>query len=252
MKIESHTIKNNKFEDKPNEDVIRINETDEFVDIVLLDGVSRDRENGVYPNPSPATIITELFADNCINVMKNENIDNWSLDILKRIIETSNEQMKGYNVQHNLGFPAGCVGIILRVIRGKIYYAYIGDCTGVFLTNEEVKYFTFKQTEEVVKHKKELTTKQIRYEICNNINHPYGYGVWDGNPGAMDFVKYGEFDYKDGDVLLLFTDGAEEALYCQEYEAWKSTEIDRLIYIKEQEENKAIIYDDQAIIRVVF
>ena len=59
----------------------------------------------------------------------------------------------------------------------------------------------------VREHRAELNSNEIRFDICNHAGHPYGYGVWDGNPGAMDFVKYGMITLLKGDVILIYTDG---------------------------------------------
>ena len=49
----------------------------------------------------------------------------------------------------------------------------------------------------------------ISLRICNHIEHPCGYGVWNGNEAAMDFVKYGQIRMIEGDVILFFSDGLE-------------------------------------------
>ena len=58
---EIYSIKNAKAEDKPNEDLAVFNK--ELGVGMVLDGVSRDRENGIYPHPSPAQVATHIFSD---------------------------------------------------------------------------------------------------------------------------------------------------------------------------------------------
>ena len=48
------TEKNTCYADKPDEDYFFFDEASGFA--MILDGVTRDRENGIYPNPSPACL----------------------------------------------------------------------------------------------------------------------------------------------------------------------------------------------------
>ena len=52
LTMKGATAKNTRYADKPNEDLFFFDEASGFA--MILDGVSRDRENGIYPNPSPA------------------------------------------------------------------------------------------------------------------------------------------------------------------------------------------------------
>ena len=65
---EIYSFKNTKAEDKPNEDLAVFNE--ELCVGMVLDGVSRDRENGIYPDPSPAQVATHIFSDAALAVAK--------------------------------------------------------------------------------------------------------------------------------------------------------------------------------------
>ena len=54
------TRRNTHWEDKPNEDFCWFDA--EAGAALVLDGVTRDREAGRYPNPSPARLASEAFA----------------------------------------------------------------------------------------------------------------------------------------------------------------------------------------------
>lgn len=118
--------------------------------------------------------------------------------------------MNEYNEQLQHRFPAGTVGIVFSINGDLFHYAYIGDCYAAVIRGDSRRIFTECQTSNVIKHKREYTSDEIRFDICNHISHPCGYGVWDGNTGAMDFVKYGTIKIKEGDVILLYSDGLEK------------------------------------------
>ena len=202
------TCKNSKSDDKPNEDVGYYKP--EHCVGVLLDGVSRDKENGKYPSPSPATIATEIFATEILN--QASQFEQISLNELQSIIVKANEKVKEYNeiLQHR--FPAGTVGVVFSISKNIMNYAYIGDSYAFVIRDNKRRIFTECQTTEVTKHKREFTSDEIRFEICNHITHPCGYGVWDGNLAAMDFVKYGSIQLKQDDVIYFYSDGLAEEM----------------------------------------
>lgn len=212
VKSDRISVQNNKRSDKPNEDMIYAN--DKTGIYIVLDGVSRDPENGLYPNPSPAVIATERFLQYCVKWLEKELVpdDQDPKEFLKVIIRKANKELSEYNQTLGHRFPAGTVGIVSFVWGQFLYYAYIGDCTGVLIRGGCYTPFTIKQTEEVMRHKKEFTSDEIRFQICNHIEHPCGYGVWDGNDAAMDFVVSGSIPIHDGDIIILYSDGADDLI----------------------------------------
>lgn len=200
--------KNTRAEDKPNEDMAALNE-DLGVGMVL-DGVSRDRENGAYPKPSPAKIASQVFADAVLEEART--CGKAGLDKIKSMIYNGNAEVRKYNQQLKHQFPAGTVGIVFSIENAEFHYGYIGDCYAAIIREGMMRTFTECQTAMVSKHKKEFTADEIRFAICNHISHPCGYGVWDGNSSAMDFVKYGTIRIADGDTILAYTDGMKEII----------------------------------------
>ena len=80
---------------------------------ILLDGVSRDNENGKYPNPSPALdttqiLVTEIYNNILLYDFKENNLS----DIILNSIQKANDKVHLYNEDKNLPFDAGAVGII--------------------------------------------------------------------------------------------------------------------------------------------
>lgn len=218
IKWEFFTCKNTKSEDKPNEDYVFFNQ--ELTIGMLLDGVSRDKEAGKYPIPSPSAIATKIFADSVLN--NGKNYSEIGLDCLQNMISCANKDVQTYNGQLKHRFPAGTVGIVFSINKNVFHYAYIGDSYAAIIRGDSRRVFTECQTAEVIKHKREYTSDEIRFDICNHISHPCGYGVWDGNPDAMDFVKYGSIQLHLGDVIFLYSDGL-----CDEFSSKSNIEIVR-------------------------
>lgn len=202
VKWELFTCKNTKSVDKPNEDYAFFDQ--EYFVGMLLDGVSRDKEAGKYPIPSPSAIATKIFADSVVT--NSKSYTDIGLGEIQDIISAANKDVLIYNKQLKHRFPAGTVGIVFSISKSMLHYAYIGDCYAAVIRDNNRRVFTECQTAEVIKHKREYTSDQIRFDICNHV-HSCGYGVWDGNPNAMDFVKYGSIKISKGDVIFLYSDG---------------------------------------------
>lgn len=205
MKISYGTIKNTKQQDKPNEDLV-------FCDLdrnifILLDGVSRDTINGEYPFPSPAAEATEILK---ANIHKELSVTLGNVrDRIVTAMMKANAKVQEYNREHILDFAAGAVGIIGVIEDQRFYYAYIGDCYGRVITGDKVEIFTTCQTQEIARHKREYSTYEIRHIICNNIKHPCGYGVLNGDERAYDFIQSGVIDCANIDQIILSSDGME-------------------------------------------
>lgn len=209
------TQKNQRGNDKPNEDFYLMDDKNGIY--IIVDGVSRDRENGVYPNPSPAAEVSQLFVQKAYDYLKNhikeeENIE----ELIFRAMAVGNDEIALYNQRQKWAddFYPGTVGIIACLKREHFYYGYIGDCYGVYLNlnRRYTNVFTKCQTEKIALHKKEFTSYEIRNVICNNMEHPYSYGVLNGNKAALDFVEIAMFPIYNNDRILLCTDGVADAL----------------------------------------
>lgn len=174
-----------------------------------MDGVTRDRENGKYPVPSPAAIVTKIFIESAYKFyVANKSLYPIEV-ILSGMMAFGNSKIAEFNSkkQWDNDFFPGTVGIILAFCNPlKIMYAYIGDCYGAVI-NQKIIPFTRCQTEKIAKHKKNYSSIEIRNEICNNILHPYSYGVLNGSIKALSFVEYGEKVLLKNDKVILCTDG---------------------------------------------
>ncbi len=203
-----YTIKNTKSTDKPNEDVFLCD--DENGIYIVLDGVSRDKKDGVYPNPSPSAMLSKIVLQSIYTNIKN-NTQHDELTIYNALIK-ANAIAASFNKENEAcmdEFLAGTVGVIGVIHDKKLYYAYIGDCIGCIINGKHTQTFTEMQTAQVAKHKGEFTVKEIRNEICNNKGHPCGYGVINGQECAKEFIVTGELSVSTGITILLASDGCE-------------------------------------------
>ena len=155
LKADYFTIKNSKSQDKPNEDCFRCDDTNGIY--IIMDGVTRDRVNGNYPNPSPACEVTELATEALYTKLLRQKADGtWDLHAA---MMHANKAAADYNQAHPevaADFEAGCVGVACIIDGNTLQYACIGDCIGTVLSGDEFCTFTENQTAEVTKHKKRI------------------------------------------------------------------------------------------------
>ncbi len=203
-----HTERNTKLVDKPNEDCFICDDKNGIY--IVLDGVSRDKENGFYPNPSPATEISKIVLEIVYEELVQQCNDN-SINVYNAICK-ANTAAHHYNEKHrkNIGdFLSGTVGVVAVIRDGILSYGYIGDCIGAIIEKDKMKEFTKMQTKNIAEHKGEFSAYEIRNIICNNKNHMCGYGVINGQEGAKDFISTGEFSVNTETTIFLASDGCE-------------------------------------------
>lgn len=211
-KSSSISIKNNKNINKPNEDYHLCDNKNGIY--LLVDGVSRDKINGIYPNPSPAFDVSKLFVEFVYKFLTENLYTNKDIQsLLYNAMEVGNAEIQKYNNKRNWedNFLPGTVGIIVVIQNRKIFFAYIGDCYGVII-NKTKHIFTKCQTEKIAEHKKEFSAREIRNTICNNKLHPYSYGVLNGDERAIDFVHCCSMNIQRKDKIILCSDGFSDIL----------------------------------------
>ena len=204
------TQRNTHYEDKPNEDLFWFDEARGAA--LVLDGVTRDRENGVYPNPSPSRVVTEVFAQTASRVLSAAPEGKTPEERLAAAVKAGNAAVAEANTGFPSAFLPGTVGVLALVEGSALHYAYVGDSNLLLLSKGTVKVFTEPQTRAVHSCRGKYTANEIRTQICNNAQHPCGYGVWTGQEGAMDFLRMGVVPLEKGDRVLLCTDGIDAFL----------------------------------------
>jgi hypothetical protein len=243
-------LKNNRNYIKPNEDFLVCDIAKNI--FLVLDGVSRDKENGVYPVPSPSSIVSKCFADSFFDYFISYGTED-ILDSLKRSISYANSKIRDLNTQNNIlwDFLPGVVGIILIIKNDVAFFAYLGDCIGRISNGKICNVFTESQTRLIQIHKAKYSASEIRNEICNNIYHPHSYGVYTGQEEALNFVRYGNIKIKSGISIIISSDGLNYYLDNQPISDVFSKNAEQIIQealVLETENN--FQSDDKAIIKI--
>ena len=238
------TQKNTKQADKPNEDLVSCDLNNNI--FILLDGVSRDNIDGKYPNPSPAVEVVEILKHSIHQGLVS--LSEYACDRITSAMLHANTRIKEYNQEHVLDFAAGAVGIVGIIEDQRFYYGYIGDCYGRIITGNRTNIFTSCQTQEIARHKKEYSADEIRHIICNNIKHPCGYGVLNGDEGARDFIRCGVIDWVNVDQIILSSDGMEDFLSNISVEELSQNTAEELIARAINYNN--VSQDDRSIIKI--
>jgi serine/threonine protein phosphatase PrpC len=246
-----YNFKKNNYADKPYEDFLKFDEQKKI--FIVCDGVTRDRINGIYPNPSPASEVAKLFAEECFNeiVIRLENTKVDVQELLDKSFKISNRKILEFNKNFDT-FRPGAVALALIIKNNTISFCYIGDCIGIFYHKDIVSRFTESQTKLIHLNKAQFTTQQIRQEICNNFSHPYGFGVLDGNPNAELFIKSASFILKPQSTIVLSTDGIEHLIKIKGEKFIEQMSSKKIIDEAEKlEANHKIRSDDKTVIKIM-
>lgn len=235
---------------KPLEDYVLVDKESKI--FIILDGVSRDKVNGIFPNPSPSLEVSQIFAEEVLRFLERLDLLNDVKHWLKQAVLEGNKKIEEYNNRKSWAFLPGTVGIISVIRDSKLYYVFVGDCSGRILHKGKTKLFTYPQTELIKKHGGEFSADEIRNMICNNKNHPYGYGVFTGKLGVIDFLEFGEEPLHKGDLIVLATDGLDELFNREGFQITYPISAKGLITRAEEleKDQKMLKSDDKAVIAI--
>ncbi len=212
MKVltQKNTRKNNALRyQKPNEDYTILDDSIGFY--MVLDGVTRHTPKGYsYPNPSPTVRVVRILA----NTIYQHILASTQMATQEKLSEAVKEGNKAV-LQHNQKqYPnaiqqPGAVGIVGILKDSIFHYAHLGDCMLLLVRNNKMTQLTQPQTAELAKHKKSLKAADIWKNITNNMNHPYRYGVYNGDERVLPFVEYNRIELQQNDTLIIASDGLE-------------------------------------------
>jgi len=243
--------KNNRNYPKPIEDFIVSDDSKNI--FLVLDGVSRSKIDGLYPIPSPSATVAKIFGEEVYKKLLLGLDENNIQNALETAIIHGNNAIQKYNSKStDWSFLPGVVGIVSLIKNDSFYYAYNGDCYGRLIRDGKTEQFTSPQTKLIHEHKSEFSADEIRNVICNNIAHPYSYGVFTGEAKAMDFVEYGKFKISPTDRIILSSDGLENLFNSENFNLLDSTPsnviIQQAVYLESS--NTSLGSDDKALIQI--
>jgi len=236
------TIKNQSHSGLPEEDKFRFKRIKNRMVAAIADGITRDPKrlrnfpshetlgfDAVfvynYPEPSPASIVAEIFVRKVAGKIKELNIGS-----ILGAVAFANNEIGEWNRKH-IPKPdylfhdlAGCVGIVYTVDNSRnINFAYIADCgLAVFDFNGRLKFITKDLMEEGRRFRDYSNGKEIdwrkatdRIRVRKNFRNKFrkgGYGAFTGERVALDkrLLFIGKLKAEKGDYVIGFTDGARK------------------------------------------
>lgn len=263
VKSISMTLKNKKkdlngLETLPNEDYIIDDSTHNIY--IVMDGITRSKEE-YKNNGSMAYDVSKLFADSiyeyiCKNVSKCKDFKD-ARGMLIQGFNSANaivDEMLKSRIDEHSGYEyPGSVGIVAFVINRMLVYGSLGDCMGILLRGNHKIIFSPKQTTyafDYLKHEKERQLLVKQY--INNPDCPYGYGVVNGDPRAVNYFNVSYINLDRGDVAYLVSDGASDFIEFNKNGYINSLSLAEIIEESTKQDielNKASI-DDKSIIRI--
>lgn len=261
---EALTIRNQKkdLNDKktiPNEDYV-INDAANSV-YVVMDGISRKKEEYRSDGSSIAYDVSKLFADaiheyitknvnKCKDfkdarsmLLQGFNIANSKVDDM---LKSRKEEYKGYE------YP-GSVGIVAFIINRMLVYGSLGDCMGILARNHHKQIFSPKQTTyafDYLKH--ERNRELLAKEYINNPECPHGYGVVNGDPRAINYFNISYINLDRADTVYLVSDGVSDFIEFNKNDYINSLSLEQIIEESTKQDimlNKSYI-DDKTIVRI--
>lgn len=213
---------------KPNEDVALAD--DDLAMYFVTDGVSSTRMDGRYPEPSPGLLAAQAFSAAFAATFQRASKDSIpSLETLKDAVTAGNEAVAIINATRKphvdyIGIDmACCVATMACVLEGRILLAHLGDGAAYIVRSNTL----FRATSDHMAHcrshfKRDQGEADSEYfrRIRNHYRNdrvvslravPVGYGVFDGDIRAMDFVDYLSVALRPSDRVILMTDGFSAA-----------------------------------------
>lgn len=250
----SFSEKNSRIDiNKPNEDYYLFDIPNGI--FIVVDGVSRSYRYDNYPDPSPSAQLAKSFTERLYKKIKSvkANCDGLNKEMLSTIILELNDSIKSLNQELGSAienFRIGLVYILAIVDNGKVHYSYIGDCALWLIRDNNLQLLTNLQTERIKKNRSRFTRIEIENNIRNNINHPCGFGVLNGDPRVIDFIKCDAISSISGDTLLLASDGLNHIMLPENINLLSNGAKEDMIKLSELfEKKKDFKPDDKTIIR---
>ncbi len=192
-----------------------------------------------YPNPSPAKLTAEKFCKTSLNSLKKKkNIFETFKDANESILKFGFKFNPEPNLLENDYW--GCVGAIARVENNNLSWGFICDCGVAVLTKKgKIKFKTLDEGTQTVSLMTKMFTPYLGKKVKdartiegrillrglfqNRLTYPRGdvkkgFGVINGDKNALDYVRTGSLELKDGETLLVYSDGLANVVTKKEFQ----------------------------------
>lgn len=203
-----------------------------YLPLILADGATSLRKNdGSYPQPSPAKELADLICQKAAEFLKENLIKAINIKtVCRKVLELDNSLAFNYNQAYGLKEEklAGSTLVLALLELSEeetvVYWASIGDSLLILFSSQKPKIINPDQSRNL-KVKKKALQKYLGisdrdFSIWHRLNlrnkHyqfdgvDVGYGVLTGEEGAKDYFVSGKIRIKKGDWLLLASDGVVE------------------------------------------
>ena len=203
--------------------------TRDSIGIKNLNSVSFEERIMKYPNPSGASIasdiVCKIYEKNYDNIIKGNRS-------LKKVLIEANKQIKSLNKKYIKKCDYlendfyGTVAASAFIKNNILCYCYICDC-GVAVFDKQGK-LKFKTNDDMKAVEENFDTGKftwneeearviVRKKYRNNPNNIYSYGALTGEVAAKKYIKTGFFTLDDDDIVIVYTDGFTNYLYENEF-----------------------------------
>jgi len=199
----------------------------------IADGVSlMVNEGEEYPKISGAGEVARIFCKTVI-FEAEKRFDNFSERDLKEIFGVGNEAVKDYNVSQGRIedtinywdvdlFSATMALVVLK--DNRIYWMSLCDC-GVVVFNNGKNIFQSpngwenfpKDWKEGKSDKEKVIERHRDYRNAVKDGKLVGYGAVNGQENAIYYLNTGVLNVKEGNKVLLYTDGFENYINLKEF-----------------------------------
>jgi serine/threonine protein phosphatase PrpC len=231
--VQSHaiSIRNRQRADKPNEDDFKADDLNRLY--LVADGVTSTPNIGdPYPDPAGGQLAARAFCEHVHAHLLAHIAEVQVLPVvtLRNALAAANDAIRELNLVHRRYIEAnfadkdyiGTVGALAAVVDERLYVLHIGDVMVVMVRNGHLELITDIQTENIRTYRRTMKSRgvrahdltvSIRRDFRNNLDakgvdgQPVGYGVLTGEKPALDFVKDTMRPLKNGDKVLILSDG---------------------------------------------
>ena len=192
-----------------------------------------------YPRPSGAELAAKVICD---------TFSKTNGSLIKRLIKC-NEGVRKLNHKYILkcdylenyyyGAVASCIGIKNNILN----YAYICDCGIIvydklgnikFQTNDDKELYSDPYINKIgiswnLPESRVIVRRDYRNNLSNiQDNNCVSYGAITGEESAIEFIKTGQFELSDGDIIVVYSDGFTKFLHDKHF-------ISKILHFKKDE-----------------